>query len=323
MPDRPTIQYLLRKHLNNTLTTAEHEQLRIVLLDDEQSDECKRVINELRTETISKDSVQKISDDIVDRILLEYPARQAQVITLRSQPSRPALRWAKYAAAVILIIAGIALYYNFSHNSQPENKVVQNVPPASDKQDVSPGYNRAVLTLSDGNKIELDSAASETIKDGALSIENNNGQLIYASPFSPFEKGGRSDVRSREIAGGFNTMTTPKGGQYQLTLSDGTKVWLNAASSITYPITFTEKNRTVSITGEAYFEVAKNKTKPFIVKTTTDEITVLGTSFNVNAYADEKAMKTSLIEGSIKIGGTILQPGSAYVNGKIIKTDIQ
>ncbi|MBO9571836.1 MAG: FecR family protein, partial [Chitinophagaceae bacterium] len=121
----------------------------------------------------------------------------------------------------------------------------------------------------------------------------------------------------------YNTMSTPKGGQYQLTLVDGTKVWLNAASSITYPAIFTGNNRKVIVKGEVYFEVAKDKNKPFVVQTDTDEINVLGTSFNVNAYRDRGYIKTSLIDGAIKIGNILLQPGQAFANGKIVKTDIQ
>jgi ferric-dicitrate binding protein FerR (iron transport regulator) len=237
--------------------------------------------------------------------------------------------WFKYAAAIILLIAAATTYF-FIHTSQPETAVVQNVRPASDEDDVPPGYNRAILTLSDGRKIELDSAVSETINDGTLSIKNNNGQLIYGNP--PIPSNGGVDAPAENInrsqsggaAGvGLNTMTTPRGGQYQLTLSDGTKVWLNAASSITYPTAFTGKTREVKITGEAYFEVKPNKEKPFIVKTVSDVISVLGTEFNVNAYADEDAVKTSLIQGAIKVGDTFIKPGQAYQNGKVKQTNTQ
>ncbi|MBO9571735.1 MAG: FecR family protein [Chitinophagaceae bacterium] len=209
------------------------------------------------------------------------------------------LWWA--AAAVILLIIG-TIAYRFISTSVPEKKLAQTVTPVN----ILPGSDRAILTLSNGQKVELNSATSETIQDGTLSIGNNNGQLIY--------KKGDMVV--------MNTMSTPRGGQYQLTLSDGTRVWLNAASSITYPTSFKEKTRTVTISGEAYFEVTANKSQPFIVKTIKEEITVLGTSFNVNAYEDEPTTKTSLIEGSIKINNAILTPGKAYTNHKIINTNI-
>lgn len=129
-----------------------------------------------------------------------------------------------------------------------------------------------------------------------------------------------------------NTVSTPKGGQYKIQLPDGTNVWLNAASSITYPTAFTGNKREVIIDGEAYLEVKSNKGQPFFVTTKTSAIQVLGTSFNINAYEDEPS-KTSLIEGSIKVAlrpsgnapgssGFILKPGQAYKNGKVITTDI-
>ncbi len=117
-------------------------------------------------------------------------------------------------------------------------------------------------------------------------------------------------------------MSTPRGGQYQLKLPDGSKVWLNAASSITYPTAFTGDNREVKITGEAYFDVVKNESKPFVVKTYKDRVIVLGTEFNINSYTDEGFIKTSLVEGTVKINQTLLKPGQAYINGKILETDL-
>ncbi len=214
--------------------------------------------------------------------------------------------WFRYAAAIILIITGITLYYSLFHTPQPNREVIQNAP-LSIPNDILPGFNRAVLTLSDGNKVELNSAASETIADGTLSIENKNGQLIYQD-------------RDRSV---INTMTTPRGGQYQLTLPDGSKVWLNAASSITYPTAFNGEAREVSITGEVFFEVTKNARQPFIVRTYKEDIEVLGTEFNVNAYEDEPHLKTSLIAGSVKIGNQTLRPGQAMINGQVIRTDVK
>jgi hypothetical protein len=232
--------------------------------------------------------------------------------------------WFRYAAAILLIITGVAIYYNSLNSSASHNnKVVHTVPPAA-PNDILPGTNRAVLTLSNGQKVELDSATSETITDGTLSIKNIDGQLVYASGDAPGTAlpGATGEGPTAGSATALNTMTTPKGGQYQLTLADGTKVWLNAASSITYPTAFKDKTREVSITGEAYFEVAKNATQPFIVKTREDDIRVLGTQFNVNAYENENATKTSLIEGSIKINGKTLKPGQAFTNGTIVRTNI-
>src|SRR5699024_2401351 len=111
----------------------------------------------------------------------------------------------------------------------------------------------------------------------------------------------------------YNTLTTPRGGQYQLTLSDGTRVWLNSGSSIRYPVAFNGKNRKVEMTGEAYFEVAKNEGRSFIVKKGDVEIKVLGTQFNVNAYADNRKMKVTLLEGAVKVKNEILKPNEQAV----------
>jgi ferric-dicitrate binding protein FerR (iron transport regulator) len=112
-------------------------------------------------------------------------------------------------------------------------------------------------------------------------------------------------------------MTTPTGGQYKLTLPDGSKVWLNAASSITYPAAFVGKERTVTIKGEVYFEVAKNENMPFHVKANNITVDVLGTNFNIMAYEDEPAIKTTLITGAIKVNGHLLKPGQQAVNERI------
>jgi transmembrane sensor len=145
-------------------------------------------------------------------------------------------------------------------------------------------------------------------------LKLNDGQLQYKESSEVSPSGG-------DLEGAFNTMSTPRGGQYQLTLSDGTKVWLNAASSLRYPATFTGKDRQVELNGEAYFEVAHNAAMPFKVNVAgKEEVEVLGTHFNINSYSDEPAVKTTLLEGSVKVTpainttistqlATILKPG--------------
>lgn len=215
--------------------------------------------------------------------------------------------WFRYAVAVALLIIGAGAYFMF----RPATAVTTIAQQQTDSTSiVLPGSNKAVLTLSNGQQMDLGKSDASTIRDGAQRIENKKGQLIYA------------DNASTDAAA-LNTISTPNGGMFQLLLSDGTKVWLNAASSITYPVVFNGSKRMVSVTGEAYFEVKQNKEKPFIVKTATDEITVLGTAFNVNSYSDEPAIKTSLLEGAVKINTTILKPGQAYSNGIVADTDIR
>ncbi|TCD25560.1 FecR family protein [Pedobacter psychrodurus] len=158
---------------------------------------------------------------------------------------------------------------------------------------IKPGGNKAFLTLADGTKINLDQAQNGTIakEEGIQITKTADGQLIYTI------------LENKSALGkpGFNTISTPAGGQYQVTLPDGTKVWLNALSSLKYPTNFIGKYRTVELTGEGYFEVAKNKNKPFKLKTAKQEISVLGTHFNVSAYADDAEIKTTLIEGGVAV----------------------
>jgi transmembrane sensor len=205
--------------------------------------------------------------------------------------------------------------------------------------DVGPGRNAAVLTLAGGKTILLDDSAPRTIgRQGNAVVLNDSGQLVYkvSSPRGAAGAGsGASATAGSEIF--YNTLTTQKGNQYHLTLPDGTKVWLNAVSSITYPTAFTGKERKVIISGEAYFEVVKNQQLPFVVQQADMTVQVLGTSFDVNGYGDDSAVRTTLVEGKISVGRTgvvamgrtgaagvaktgavsVLEPGQQAVVGKV------
>jgi transmembrane sensor len=220
----------------------------------------------------------------------------APVIPLYTGTTKRPIRWIAAAAILILLLAGAAWWFETRHAG--------NTPAVARKQDLPPGGNKAVLTLSNGQKIILDSA-----KDGSLAIQNNtvvnkrhSGELEYEA------RQGRSP--SPEI---YNTLTTPRGGQYLLTLPDGSRIWLNAASSVRYPTAFNGKRRSVDITGEAYLEIARDPHSPFIVHAGGQSVEVLGTGFNVNAYSDETATATTLIEGSVRVDGgntrVIVKPG--------------
>ena len=173
--------------------------------------------------------------------------------------------------------------------------------------DLAPGGNKAILTLADGSKVDLTTVKNGMLKAQAGShIIKQNAQLTYSAV--------KNDAAA---AISYNTLTTPKGGQYQLTLADGTKVWLNAASSLKFPTAFSGGERVVELTGEAYFEVVHNSKQPFKVKTTDQTVQDIGTQFNVNSYADEDAAATTLVEGSVKIfaadGATMIKPGQQYL----------
>jgi len=189
------------------------------------------------------------------------------------------------AAAAILIfcLAGIYLL----HQKDRPPGAVQTV-----QKDIPPGSNKAILTLAGGQKINLDDAKSgELAEQAGISITKSaTGELVYTAT-----KNGSSNSISAT-----NRMETPKGAQYQVILQDGTHVWLNAASSLTYPTSFSGAERKVSLTGEGYFEVAKNAKMPFKVEVDGQtEVTVLGTQFNINAYPEEKTMNTTLVEGAV------------------------
>lgn len=195
------------------------------------------------------------------------------------------------AAAAVLLVIGAGLAYRYI----AEKKGTLNTLAAAGEKirDLPPGHNGAILTLGNGQKIVLDSASNGSVAvQGPLRLVKSNGVLAYEK--SP-------DVGEHSGAGMINTMATPRGREFEIVLSDGTRVWLNAASSITYPSVFKGEVRKVSITGEAYFEVAKDEKHPFIVSVDGAEIAVLGTHFDVMAYSDERSVKTTLLEGSVKV----------------------
>jgi ferric-dicitrate binding protein FerR (iron transport regulator) len=217
------------------------------------------------------------------------------------------------AAAVLIIAIGAGSYFRLF-------KEQAHVPAATKTakathHDLPPGRDAATLTLADGRTIVLDSASGTISQQGGATVINLNGQVSYA----------KTGSRAEQPAVVYNTITTARGNQYQLILADGSKVWLNSASSLRFPTRFTGNSREVELEGEGYFEVAKNAAKPFHVKTITQDIEVLGTHFNVNAYKDEETVKTTLLEGRVKVvsdqwsvasGKTaILQPGEQAVLG--------
>jgi ferric-dicitrate binding protein FerR (iron transport regulator) len=214
-------------------------------------------------------------------------------------------RLVRYAAAVLLLVGGYLLTTVLRDKNkpagEPENIVRQNL--------IQPGGDKAILTLADGSTLVLDSVAtgSLTTQGNTAIVKNDKGELVYRE--------GNTTAHTKPV---FNTMTTPRGGQFRLHLPDGTRVWLNAASSITYPVAFTEKHRTVTVSGEVYFEVARDKSRPFQVTADGVAIAVLGTNFNINSYKEEGTVKTTLLQGSISVskqqsGAVVLKPGQQAV----------
>ncbi len=248
-----------------------------------------------------------------DNILDEFNEEELQVLGKASfesiianinQPKvhRKSIPLYKYVAAAVVIIAFISGFIYLSNDTLvKQNKLLVE----NEKIDILPGVDRAVLTLSDGSKILLDDYNNEKLveKAGLTISKTTNGQLLY--------KVNSAVPKATTIA--YNTIATSKGNQYQVLLPDGTNVWLNAASSLKYPEIFSGNERKVILTGEAYFEVAKNKDMPFIVQSMNQEVQVLGTHFNINGYMDKQSIKTTLLEGSVKVSNSssskILKPG--------------
>ncbi|MBC9933023.1 FecR family protein [Chitinophaga qingshengii] len=222
---------------------------------------------------------QRMKTQLLQRMREEEPVRR-RVVNMQ-----PVWRWSA-AAAVLLLLLGSGIYWSNRKSSRPAVLA---------QQDKAPGANGAVLQLSDGSTLVLDSAANGTVAtQGKVKVVKVNGAIQYE---------GHPD----EII--YNTVTTGKGRQWKMILPDGTEAWLNAASSIRYPLSFDGKERVVDITGEVAFKVVHNAAQPFKVRVEGHVVEDLGTIFNINAYEDEPVVKTTLVEGLAKMNGVLLHPG--------------
>ncbi|MET3877912.1 FecR domain-containing protein [Chitinophaga sp. OAE865] len=227
------------------------------------------------------------ADALYHQILAQLPAAEP----VRQLPYRK-WWWVAAVAAGLLFPGGAAYFMN--HQKRPSSQYAI-------KADVPPGTNRAVLTLADGTQVALDSSGRQVIQQGNTAVRQQNGELRYEV------KNGSSEVS-------YNVLTTPRGGQFRLVLPDNSAVWLNAASSIRYPTAFAGKERLVTVTGEAYFEVAPVPGQPFRVSLPAGvSVEVLGTHFNVNAYTEENSIRATLISGKVQVlrgnDKILLQPG--------------
>ena len=217
------------------------------------------------------------------------------------------LRWAMAASVMLAMLSSVLYFYWVPPKEEAVSEIAGRLPAG---QGISPGGNKAVLTLADGARIVLDDAVTGELarQSGIRITKAADGQIIYqvadqaASDQAPAIKA-------------YNTIETPKGGQYQVNLPDGTRVWLNAGSALRFPTRFAGRERQVDLQGEAYFEVAENKAMPFRVLSDNQVVEVVGTHFNVDAYGDEGLVKTTLLEGAVRIRhrqhrqARLLQPG--------------
>ena len=290
---------LLDKYLAQTITAEEQQAFFALIHSKKHSPELEAAVAEA-LEDASFDVAEDpaLRDAIFERILQQRETPVRRIPLYR--------RWV-WAAAVLLLIGGTIYFYSTIHNldkpviaDQQNNKII-----------IQPGTNKALLTLSDGTVITLDSAANGAIaqQGNASVIKLPNGEIRYDVNGMPSDK-----VM-------MNSMTTPNGGQYNLVLPDGSKIWLNAASSITYPAAFAGNERQIKVSGEVYMEIAKDKSKPFLVDIDgRSTVEVLGTSFNINSYTNEGKIKTTLVQGAVRVingrrgtQGIILAPGQQAV----------
>ncbi|WP_407429745.1 FecR family protein [Arcticibacter sp.] len=273
LPEEKYIKELIARYKAGEATPAELQAL-LGLIGEEQFDQL----------------LEQDMDIEIERYLASGNAKQMH-------KGRP---WHRYfAAASIFLLLGTGVYLRL-RSSSPGKK--QEVKVNAVITDIEPGSSRATLTLADGSKIDLNDARNGTIagQDGIKILKSKSGQLIYQIQEQP-----QSQSLNEELS--YNTITTPRGGQWQVILPDGSAVWLNAGSSLRYPTSFSKDGRHVTLTGEAYFEVAKQidkttgRREPFLVLTNHQKIEVLGTHFNVNAYDDEKVVRTTLLEGKVRL----------------------
>jgi len=221
-------------------------------------------------------------------------------------------RWAPAAAIMLLVGAGVLFLVSRRRSVAPGGS-----PVAVHQPEIPPGSNKAVLTLGGGERVILDSARNgQVAQQGNVQIINKNGQLSYT---------GAGAATGQHVL--LNTIATPRGGQYQLVLPDGSRVWLNAATTLQYPTAFTGGERKVRLTGEAYFDIAQDKAHPFIVETGGQRIAVLGTEFDVMGYEDEEVQRTTLVRGAVAVmqgaQKEVLAPGQQAIvqNDKPITVD--
>lgn len=303
MPEQ--LETLFQRFITKTATEAEKQEF-FELIRRPDADEALRKLADRYPvpDSVLIELPARASAEIIDAILSVDDKAVAPVRSMHFLNRIRPFRWAAVAGvAGIILVAG--WFLRGGGKEQEQNKVaITNVP--------APVANRATIHLADGTVVYLDNAANgELARMGDVQlVKLADGQVAY------------SGQAAAEL---YNTLTNPKGSQpVDIGLSDGTHVWLNAGSSVMYPVAFLPgKERVVTMTGEAYFEVTHNEQAPFKVKTGSQVIEDIGTSFNVNAFPDEAGVKTTLVEGAVKINDAVLKPGQQYLNGNITMANIE
>ncbi|MFB6454134.1 FecR family protein [Chitinophaga sp. Hz27] len=313
---------LLSRFIRNETAPAEVAELFAFI--ENEPEEYKELLNEAEilalTEKVALDSAIKFSDQDVnsvwEQVLLHTGRQQSGDKALSHGVHLLGRKWVKYAAAILLMV-GIATGIYLSQHQRNKNLAANN---EIKRKDMLPGMNNAVLALD----------------DRSIDLASNKKGITVSSAIA-YTDGEKLPVSGKKLK-----LTTPNGGQYQLVLPDGSKAWLNAASSISFPSAFEDDKRLVKITGEVYLEVSKDQSRPFLVDVDgKSTVEVLGTSFNINSYANEGVIKATVIEGSVRVGvsdsslldrhesaigrqeKTVLKPGQQAIITTILPADYQ
>ncbi|WP_316815622.1 FecR family protein [Pedobacter nyackensis] len=297
MKNTDQLHIIFQKYLNQSCSPDEMTQLLDYFAMSESDEDTlgqlvEEVLNRQETSAVDVETGQRL------KICLENIMENRVMPSKRKVWLKPI--YVKWTVAATLFMAACTIFYFtqiFKPNTVGHNAVTQ--------ASLKPGTDKAQLTLADGSVIDLEQAANGKLenKEGIAVTKTADGKLVY-------------DTQQEVPVGGevtYNTVVTPRGGQYKIILSDGSSIWLNAASSLRFPTSFVGAERRVELSGEGYFEIKKNARQPFVVASGEQEVTVLGTHFNINAYNDNNLIKTTLLEGAVKISkgkqSYVLAPG--------------
>jgi len=321
MADKKDLKYLMSRFTSNTCTREEYDRLMILL---GSADEDEELAEEMRKYWDSIQQDGPVSPEWKERFsnMLDESGQPMQVLPPAGRVRRMNVRrWVVATAAVSILVIGYLGRLHHNDETVVATTTTPLVPakPAAPSSIIAPARDKAILTLADGRVIGLDTITKGTIatQGDVKIIKGEEGELLYYPG------------NQKTTAESYNTIVTPKGGKYCVVLTDGTKVWLNAASSLRFPTGLENGEREVILTGEAYFEVTKNGLHPFHVKAGNISVEVLGTKFNVNAYKEEGRVATTLVQGKIRVvrsgdtsssQGVLLKPGiqaTLAENGKL------
>jgi ferric-dicitrate binding protein FerR (iron transport regulator) len=296
---------LFEQYLNDSIPSDELLELQEAIHDERYEalldDLLKNAFKESAFADVNEEARQTVFSAIKSRISHQEDAGQKNKGNKRLIP----YRWLSGVAALVFVALGTGWFFVRNHHSRQKENTYAHI--------IKPGVNKATLTLANGKKIVLtDDLHGQLASEAGVKIsKTKQGEIIYTVAAD-----GGSDERSLQ----YNTLTTKKSEQFQVILPDGSHVWLDAVSSLKYPLTFKGNERKVELTGQGYFEVSHNATMPFIVKTTKTEVQVLGTHFNISAYDDDQIDKTTLLEGSVRVRSNgvtaLLMPGDQAISDK-------